>query len=305
VGLDKIPHTDIKKVDCASKCHREEPSTKKEFSHTKLLKIHEASAHGMGEKPKSYPEDLPTCKDCHSNTMLNPPGDMWSIGEALSNEATGRCFGCHLNEPWAERFYSHVSHRMKRRRTQAEIVELCLPCHEDPVMMARHGVRTVETFRDTFHWVQIKYGVQNAPDCLNCHVPIGYSKHDILPTTDPRSPVHPDNRINTCRHQGGIQICHPDANASFVAGREHAFGMTGPVSYDTEGKLIDWAGKSKVTMSRRLSARGISEKHVLQEKILALVKLFYKLFIPMVIVPMFLHQLLDYFRTKKENKTFH
>ena len=33
VGLDKIPHTDVKKVDCATKCHIKEPSTNQEFSH--------------------------------------------------------------------------------------------------------------------------------------------------------------------------------------------------------------------------------------------------------------------------------
>ena len=36
VGLDKIPHTDVKKVDCTSRCHIKEPSTDKEFSHANM-----------------------------------------------------------------------------------------------------------------------------------------------------------------------------------------------------------------------------------------------------------------------------
>lgn len=304
-GLDRIPHTDVQKVNCATKCHTEEPSSKQQFSHLKLLKIHEASAHGTGtpKKSKNYVKDLPTCNYCHDNRILNPSGTMWSEGSPLANEATGRCFGCHTEQQWAERFYAHVSHRMRRRRSQAEIVELCLSCHEDPQMMARHGLRTVETFRDTFHWVQIKYGVQNAPDCLNCHVPIGYSKHDILTTSDPRSPVNPANRINTCRHQGGIQVCHPNADAKFVAGREHAFGMDGPVA--------PYAGKNiiqinyKVWQLKRQAEIGISDKNVFQERILTLVKLFYKVLIALVIGSMLLHQMLDYYRTKRNHKGRH
>ena len=54
VGLDKIPHTDIKKVDCSTKCHIEEPSTNKEFSHINMIQKYEASGSGntlfVGEK---------------------------------------------------------------------------------------------------------------------------------------------------------------------------------------------------------------------------------------------------------------
>jgi hypothetical protein len=301
-GLDKIPHTDVKKVECATKCHTEEPSTKQQFSHQKVMNIYEASSHGTGipKNPKNYVKDLPTCKYCHDNRILNPMGDMWSKDSPLARETTGRCFGCHTEKQWAERFYSHVSHRMRPRRSQVEIVELCLSCHENREMMARHGLRTVETFRDTFHWVQIKYGVKNAPDCLNCHVPIGNAEHDILTTSDPRSPINPANRINTCRHQGGVQICHPTADAAFVAGREHAFGMDGPVAQYAGENIIQV--RSKAWESARQAEIGISDTHVLQEKILTLVRIFYKILIAFVIGSMTFHQMLDYYRTKRSHK---
>ena len=297
VGLDKIPHTDVKKVDCSSKCHMEEPSAKKEFSHGKVAKIHQQSAHGA--KPSSFTPDLPTCKYCHKNRILNPPGEQWSKGEPLFNEATGRCLGCHTEQEWVERFYSHVSHRMRQRRSQADIVKLCMGCHVDREMMARHGLRTVEAFTDTYHWALIKYGVQNAPDCLSCHIPIGHSKHEILPGTDPSSPTYVANRINTCRHQGGVQVCHPNANADFVAGREHAVGMKGPVSIAAGENIIDRLVKTEALLLQRRPEASISDRDLFYDKILALVRLFYKILIANIIGFMALHQLLDYIRTKK------
>ena len=73
VGLDQIPHTDVKKVDCATKCHIKEPSTNQEFSHSNMIQKFDASVHGAGtpENPKLFPEDLPTCKYCHENRMYN------------------------------------------------------------------------------------------------------------------------------------------------------------------------------------------------------------------------------------------
>ena len=226
VGLDKIPHTDVQKVDCATKCHIKEPSTNQEFSHINMIQKFEASVHGTGtaEKPKPFPADLPTCKYCHTNHMYSPLEGMWGNSAALSNETLTRCIGCHTKESWAQNFYAHFTHRMRRQRTQAEVIKLCTSCHEDVQKMARHGLESIETYKDTFHWNLVRYGVKNAPDCISCHIPVGYSTHDIRPRTDPVSPLHIFNRINTCSNQGGLQVCHSGASAEFATGRVHAYG---------------------------------------------------------------------------------
>ena len=133
VGLDKIPHTDVKKVDCATKCHIKEPSTNQEFSHVNMIQKFEASVHGPGTaaNPKPFSEDLPTCKHCHSNRMYIPLDGMWGNSTALSNETLARCIGCHTDASWAENFYAHFTHRMRRRRTHTEVVKLCTGCHEE------------------------------------------------------------------------------------------------------------------------------------------------------------------------------
>jgi hypothetical protein len=226
VGLDKIPHTDVAKVDCATKCHIKEPSTNQEFSHANMIDKYNTSVHGRGtaDDPKRFPEDLPTCKYCHNNRMYNPLDRLWGNSQALEHEILTRCRGCHTQPEWAHNFYSHFTHRMLRRRTQEEVVKLCTSCHEDQTKMARHGLESIETYKDTFHWIEVKYGVENAPDCLSCHVPLGYSTHDIRPRTDPVSPINPANRLRTCSNQGGLQVCHPRATSRFSGGRVHAYG---------------------------------------------------------------------------------
>ena len=303
VGLDEIPHTDIKKVDCSTKCHVKEPSTNKEFSHINMIEKYQASVHGTGDKakPKNFPEDLPTCKDCHNNPMYIPFGGMWGKSEALSNETLSRCFGCHPEKQWAEKFYSHFTQRLRRRRSPAEIIALCTRCHEDREKMARHGLETVDTYKDTFHWAQIKFGVENAPDCISCHAPVGYTTHDIRPREDPISPINSTNRVKTCSNQGGLQECHPAATVKFATGRVHAYGV--------KARMI--AGKGAVddenpdlALVRKRAEADITTQEAFHYNILELIRLFYKLLIGGTIGFMCLHQFLAYMSAKrKHNKS--
>jgi hypothetical protein len=301
VGLDRIPHTDVKKVDCATTCHIKEPSTNQEFSHSNMIKKFEASVHGAGpaQNPKPFPEDLPTCKYCHTNRMYNPLEGMWGNSAALSNETLTRCIGCHTKESWAENFYAHFTHRMRRRRTQSEVVKLCTSCHENAHKMARHGLESIETYKDTFHWNLVRYGVRNAPDCISCHVPVGYSTHDIRPRTDPVSPLHIFNRIKTCSNQGGLQVCHPGATAEFATGRVHAYGTK--VQMLAGSSFSDFDNKEISSVLQRAEA-DTSEAEVFHYKVLQLIKLFYKVMIGATVLFMGFHQWLDFLRTKRGRK---
>lgn len=301
VGLDKIPHTDVNKVDCSTKCHIEEPSTNKEFSHINMINKFQASVHGTGseENPKAFSEDLPTCKYCHDNRIYNPFMSMWGKSEALSNETLTRCMGCHTEKQWSERFFSHFTHRMRRRRSQAEIIALCTSCHEDREKMERHGLETIETYKDTFHWALVKYQVENAPDCISCHVPVGYSTHHIRPKTDPTSPVNMVNRVATCSNQGGLQICHPGATAEFANGRVHAYGLK--VQIKAGEGTVNVEDSAKALVVERADA-DIPEEEVSHYKILKLIRLFYQTLIAFVVGSMFVHQTLDYYRARKRHR---
>ena len=303
-GLDTIPHTDVKKVDCATTCHIKEPSTNLEFSHANMIQKYEASVHGRGtpENLKPFPEDLPTCKDCHDNRMYNPFDGQWGLSKALYNETLARCKGCHANEKWAQSFYAHFTHRMRRRRSPEEVIRLCTRCHEDQTKMARHGLESIATFKDTFHWTLIKFRVKNAPDCISCHVPLGYATHDIRPRTDPISPINPRNRVQTCSNQGGVQVCHPAATARFATGRVHAYGTKAQML--AAGRLVQPDQIKGLELEKVLQRAevDIPPKEVFRFKVIQWIKLLYKIFIGSTIMFMALHQWLDFLSTKRKQK---
>ncbi len=304
-GLDQIPHTDIKKVDCTTKCHIKEPSTNQEFSHANVVLKMETSVHGRRNKDNPYPEDLPDCKSCHDNPLYATLDGMWCDNEALSNETLARCTVCHVRKEWAESFYTHFTHRMRKKRAQKDIVQLCTGCHEDREKMNRHGLESIETYKDTYHWKQVKYKVENAPDCLTCHVPVGHSTHEMYAQTDPRSPLHMNNRVSTCSHQGGIQVCHPGATPEFAMGRVHAYGAKAELAAaETTIKIGDDTDKSKSLVQIR-AKKEISDKEIFHYEVLRYLTLIYKVLIGSTIGFMCLHQFLDYRRTRKRMKHSH
>lgn len=295
VGLDRIPHGDCEPVDCTTRCHVKEPSTNIEFSHEEVASDYGGSVHGAlrdGEE-RRFSEDLPDCKYCHSNRILTPMAGGWESSQALFNETLSRCESCHPADEWASEAYLHVTHRMRRRREPAEVVALCTSCHEDSEKMARHGLESVATFKDTFHWSLVKFQAADAPDCISCHVPLHYSTHTIRPMDDPISSIHQENRVATCANEGGLQTCHPNATANFVSGRVHAYGEKAALAASFGNS--DDAGTGLFQERADASFHGTE---LFRYRVIALLRLAYKLLIAVVIGSMVLHQVLDYRRAK-------
>ena len=310
LNLDKIPHADFAKVNCSTKCHIKEPSSDKEFSHGTIYGELNASVHGIGteENPKKFKEDMPSCTDCHLNTVLQPVTGVLDQEAGVSADALRRCIGCHPDREWSNRFYQHFTHRLHRSKTSLETVKLCLLCHQKTAKMARHGLITTDNYRDTFHWKGVLYGDKNAPDCLSCHAPVGYTIHSMKSNQDPSSSVHPKNLQQTCINQNGIQICHPNAIASFSSGKIHktGIGLEETVSALVKGEPlqvgIDELRKNRTFVSLMTEGdekdlTGLSEQELYHWKILMLVKYVYTLLITLVVGGMLVHQLLDFWRT--------
>jgi cytochrome b subunit of formate dehydrogenase len=94
-----------------------------------------------------------------------------------------------------------------------DILQECGGCHDDPsVGGAKKRKRSFyETYRESYHGQVTALGETRAARCSDCH-----GAHDIRPTSDPASRLHPDNRAQTCR------ACHPGANENFVQFEPHA-----------------------------------------------------------------------------------
>jgi hypothetical protein len=221
--IKEIPHKPAKKVDCLVQCHIIEPSSEQKFSHKDVETFLAKSVHGKFKEdgtPKEYQEDYPECKDCHDNPLYRPLSFFKKVRPGISEAALGRCRVCHKKDEFIYRFYNHVTTRLHKSRAPINIAEVCARCHDDPQLVARHGLstRAVFSYGETFHGKAARFLDERIPDCLDCHVNKGESVHQMLSHDDPRSPTHKNNRWKVCTNID----CHPSASPKLAKYAVHA-----------------------------------------------------------------------------------
>jgi len=156
----------------------------------------------------------PSCNDCHGVHDILPHENPDSH---ISKENTpDTCGACHVlveevyNKSVHGRLMAagdprgptckdcHSSHKIGQP-TEPEfrlsIDATCGGCHAD----------RLKRYRESFHGKAIALGRANVAACFDCH-----GHHDIEPSSDPRSHVSAENRLETCAR------CHPDANPGFA-----------------------------------------------------------------------------------------
>jgi cytochrome b subunit of formate dehydrogenase len=80
----------------------------------------------------------------------------------------------------------------------------CTPCHDSLALTERYELpgERLRSYVDSYHGLKRKAGKIQVANCASCH-----GHHLVLPHTDPRSSIHPDNLRNTCAE------CHPRISA--------------------------------------------------------------------------------------------
>ena len=257
------PHdrTKVREVNCATKCHVIDPATKRPFSHEKVYKTWEESAHGKNYK--KAPDVYPSCQYCHTNRLLVDVKKFETLEGSFD-----RCYACHNDEKWSADRLAHMASRMdipeikngyvfqfiKTRRDGWEIVELCASCHENEKLMEEaievEGIHNkykikrildaVPSYQKTMHskMLYLDRSDLRAADCLDCHTKKGSNYHDIFPNDDPRASTHPNNIQVTC---GRSTECHPLApkyNMKNFA--ETKWVHVDPVLGENLGQTIVW-----------------------------------------------------------------
>jgi hypothetical protein len=220
--IKKIPHDPAKKVDCLTECHIKEPSSEQQFSHKEVADFLAKSVHAKldkAQKPKKYPEDIPTCKDCHDNPLYRPLSFFKRVRPGISEAALGRCRVCHKKDEFIFRFYNHVTTRLHKIRSPKNIAEMCGRCHDDPGLVERHNLSTmaVYSYGETFHGKAASFLDERIPDCLDCHVNRGKSVHQMLSHKDPLSLTYESNKGSICNNID----CHPDASPKLAKYKVH------------------------------------------------------------------------------------
>ena len=153
---------------------------------------HKILSHANPESP-TYRTNIPAnCGFCHVGPETLYFEGIHGKQLEAGNPRAPTCTDCHTVHEIAQ--VQSVSWQTKTSAT-------CGECHQ----------KHFATYHDTFHAQVSALGYVETAHCWDCH-----REHDILPPSDPKSPVAAANLVVTCGR------CHVGATKSFVSYQPHA-----------------------------------------------------------------------------------
>ena len=143
---------------------------------------------------RTYKTNIPkTCGTCHAGIEADYDAGIHGKAVAAGDLKAPVCTDCHT---------AHAILQPTEAAFRMQSTPICGSCHKEKL----------STYRDTFHsQLGSLGGYVETARCWDCH-----GAHDVLPASDPRSPVNKANLVKTCGK------CHAGANASFVQYQPHA-----------------------------------------------------------------------------------
>jgi cytochrome b subunit of formate dehydrogenase len=168
-------HDILPAADRQSRVHPTRVSSTCGECHGAVTAVFDESVHGKASLRGI--SDSPTCIDCHGEHGILGPADKGSPVYAT-------------NLP---------------RMT-------CGRCHGDLRVTEKFGMKAdaLSAYEDSFHGLAGRSGSVTVANCASCH-----GVHDILPSSDPKSHIAPENLADTCG------ACHPGAGNRFAIGPVH------------------------------------------------------------------------------------
>ena len=201
------------------------------------------------------------CSDCHGTHNILPPGDPAS--PVFHRNVPKTCAQCHASEALAfdnsihgkvlEAGNTHApvctdchgvhtitavnaANSPVSPRNQGDLA--CAQCHNSVKMTDEFGIpgNSTSTYKDSYHGMAIAMGSKRVASCSSCH-----GAHNILPASDPRSSINPNNLARTCGQ------CHPGANANFAKGKIH-LDPAAVAQADFGSKVVSWVRRLYILM---------------------------------------------------------
>jgi cytochrome b subunit of formate dehydrogenase len=211
---------------------------------TESIESYQTSLHARpNQDDRSRPNA--SCNDCHNVHSFNvpprgtPARTEWHLG------VSDLCGTCHEDQlkTWGKSVHGreikqkrntksadcadcHTAHNVANSSSNAAklaITANCGNCHED----------AYDSYRATYHGKVSTLGFTYTAKCFNCH-----GSHDVEPSKNPKSMMHPDNRLETCQecHSGKKDV--PLATAGFVSfsphGNSHDFAVYPEIWFTTK-----------------------------------------------------------------------
>jgi len=155
-----------------------------------------------------------TCGACHTEIAAQYEISIHGLASANGVAESPVCTDCH-----GEHRILAVSAEGSPVSATNIPVRVCGPCHSDLRLGEKYGLNAdqVPSYEDSFHGLASRGGVQKVANCASCH-----GVHNILPSSDPGSHIHPDNLADTCGK------CHVGAGSQFDIGPVHVLADETP-----------------------------------------------------------------------------
>lgn len=157
---------------------------------------------------KVHRDNVPsTCAACHAEISATFAESVHGVAAARGIGESPVCTDCHGEHDIA----GPADKGSPVFATNVPRVT-CGRCHGDLRVTSKFGMKAdaVTAFQDSFHGLASRSGSVTVASCASCH-----GVHDILPSSDPKSHIHPQRIAETCG------ACHPGAGQSFAIGDVH------------------------------------------------------------------------------------
>ncbi len=157
---------------------------------------------------KLYWQNIPqTCGKCHENIKMIYLESVHGKAMLAGKREAPVCTDCH-GEHSIEAIKLSTSNVFP-----SHIPETCGQCHSAERITTKYKLPSyaVETYMESVHGLTIQLGSVLAANCSSCH-----GSHNILPRTDPRSMIYPQNLPQTCGK------CHKGVGPQVAQGQIHS-----------------------------------------------------------------------------------
>jgi cytochrome b subunit of formate dehydrogenase len=240
-GSDSLSATSRMHVSAMClKCHLDNPEVRARVGPSAgFIASYEQSVHGQAIKNGN--EAAATCIDCHTAHEVKKAANPTS-GVAKQNIAA-TCAQCHgeIRDQYQESIHGkslargitaaptctdcHGEHYILSPKDARSPVaaanvstQVCSPCHASVKVTQKFGMANdrYQSFADSYHGLANSAGSVVVANCASCH-----GVHDIKPSSDSTSRIHPSHLAQTCGK------CHPGANTNFTRGSVHVIPASG------------------------------------------------------------------------------
>lgn len=203
-------------VDC-SQCHVEQSATARASAHGIALRAgtlaaatckdchgdHDIRSRASPDSATHYAHLAETCGQCHPQEQADLEQSVHGRAALRGDRQAPTCIDCHSE---------HQIEDLRQASPRKIAEQVCGKCHSSLRFNTQFRVRRnqVDTFLDSYHGLAVQGGSTRAANCASCH---GW--HLVLPSSDERSTIHPDNLVATCGQ------CHPGIGRNFTSGKVH------------------------------------------------------------------------------------